>query len=159
MRGGKVAPYRRTYAKRLPKAPALLAELEVRYRESLFDEDLLPVLVVPQRPRPAPRKRCKIEPPSLPLAYPPSIADLLADLGPTHEAIAARVGLSRPQTTNIICGRFGVSRPIVRRGAVPIVRSRCGSTLPSRPPQVGHFAGPGIVSPLACAPNTPFILG
>jgi hypothetical protein len=35
--------------------------------------------------------------------------------GPTHEAIAERVGLSRPQVTNIICGRFGASRPIVRR--------------------------------------------
>jgi hypothetical protein len=60
-------------------------------------------------------KRDKIPPPSLQMDYPPSIADLLAGLGPTHEAIAERVGLSRPQVTNLICGRFGASRPIVRR--------------------------------------------
>jgi hypothetical protein len=59
-------------------------------------------------------KRDKIPPPSLQMDYPPTVADLLAGLGPTHEAIAERVGLSRPQTTNIICGRFGASRPIVR---------------------------------------------
>jgi hypothetical protein len=87
----------------------MLAEIEVRYRDTLFDEPL-PLLVAPQRPRLAPRKREKIEPPSLQMDYPPSIADLLAGLGPTHQAAAERVGLSRPQVTNIICGRFGVSR-------------------------------------------------
>ena len=125
VRSGKVEPYRRTYAKRLPKAPALLAELEVLYRTSLFDDEPLPVLAAPEQPKAPPRKRekfkpprqprAKIPPPSLPLAYPPTIADLLAGLGPTHEAIAERVGLSKPQVTNIICGRFGVSRPIARR--------------------------------------------
>jgi hypothetical protein len=113
VRSGKVEPYRRTYAKRLPKAPALLAEL--RYRESLFEGELLPVLIAPQRPRPATRKRKKIESPSLQMDYPPTVADLLATLGPTHQAAAERVGLSRPQTTNIICGRFGISRPVARR--------------------------------------------
>jgi hypothetical protein len=111
---GAIRPFVRSYARRLPKAPTLLAELEVRYRDSLFDEPL-PVLAAPPRPKSAPRKREKIAPPSLPLAYAPSIADLLVALGQTHEAIAERVGLSRPQTTNIICGRFGASRPIVRR--------------------------------------------
>ena len=32
-----------------------------------------------------------------------------------QQEIAARVGLSRPQATNIIRGRFGASRSIVRR--------------------------------------------
>jgi len=114
VQSGKVEPYRRTYAKRLPKAPALLAELEVRCRDSLFD-DLLPLLAAPQRPKAQPRKREKIEPPSLQMDYPPTVADLLLGLGPTHQAAGERVGLSRPQVTNIICGRFGVSRPIVRR--------------------------------------------
>ena len=63
MRSGKVEPYRRTYAKRLPKAPALLAELEVRYRDSLFDGEPLPMLAAPQRPKAPPRKREKIPPP------------------------------------------------------------------------------------------------
>jgi hypothetical protein len=69
----------------------------------------------PQRLKGTPRKRDKISPPSLQMDYPPSIADLLAGLGSTHEAIAERVGLSRPQATNIIRGRFGVSRSVVRR--------------------------------------------
>ena len=63
----------------------------------------------------APRKRQKIEPPSLQMDYAPTVADLLAGLGPTREAAAQRVGRSRPQTTNIICERFGVSRSIARR--------------------------------------------
>jgi hypothetical protein len=115
---GSIRPFARTYARRLPKAPALLAEIEVRYRDNLFDDQPLPVLSAPQRPTTPttpPRKRQKIEPPSLQMDYPPTVADLLAGLGPTHEAIAERVGLSRPQVTNVIVGRFGVSRPVARR--------------------------------------------
>jgi hypothetical protein len=111
---GCIRPFARTYARRLPKAPAFLAEIEVRYRDSLFDEPL-PALAAPPRLKTPPRRREKIPPPALPLVYPPSVADMLAGLGPTHEAIAERVGLSRPQVTNIIIGRFGVSRPIARR--------------------------------------------
>lgn len=33
---GRVEPYRRAYAGRPPKAMALLAEIEVQYRDSLF---------------------------------------------------------------------------------------------------------------------------
>lgn len=47
--------------------------------------------------------------------YPPTVADLLAGLGSTRQAAAERIGLSRPQVTNVIVGRFGVSRPIARR--------------------------------------------
>jgi hypothetical protein len=85
-------------ATRTTKAPALLAEIEVRYRDSLFDAEPLPV-VAPPRPKALPRKRDKIPPPSLPLAYPPSIADMLARLAPTHQAVAERDGLSRQQVT------------------------------------------------------------
>ena len=62
-----------------------------------------------------PRRRDKIPPPSLPLAYPPSIAELLPGLAPTYRAVAERVGVSRQQVTNIIVGRFGVSRNVARR--------------------------------------------
>jgi hypothetical protein len=113
---GRIKPYQRTYAKRVPRASAFLAEIEVRYRDSLFDDEPpLPLLAAPPRPKAPPRKREKILPPSLPLAYPPSIADLLAGLGPTHGAVAERIGISRQQVTNIIVGRFGVSRPIAQR--------------------------------------------
>ncbi len=111
---GKIEPYQRSYAKRVPRASAFLAEIEVRYRDSLFAEPL-PLLAAPQRPKAQPRKRETIEPPSLQMDYPPTVADLLASLGPTHEAIAERVGLSRPQVTNVIVGRFGVGRLVARR--------------------------------------------
>ncbi len=58
-----------------------------------------------------PKKGEKIAPLSLPLAYPPSIVDMLAGLGPTHEAIAERVGLSRPQVTNVIVRSFRYQSP------------------------------------------------
>jgi len=113
IQAGRIKPYIRTYAKAAPGAPALLADLEVAYRDDLLDA--LPVLAAPVRPKPAPRKRERHEPPTLPLSCPPTIADMLADLGPTHEAIAKQVGLSRPQITNIIVGRFGVSRMVAQR--------------------------------------------
>ncbi len=105
--GGRIAPYRRAYARRRPKAPAII------YRDELFSP--LPVLAAPVRPKPAPRKRERHELPTLPLSCPPTIADMLAGLGPTHETIAQQVGLSRAQVTNVIVGRFGVSRPIAQR--------------------------------------------
>ena len=60
VRGGKIEPYSRTYAKRLPKAQALLAEIEVRYRDSLFDAEPLTLLAAPRRPKAPPVKRDKI---------------------------------------------------------------------------------------------------
>ncbi len=111
-RRGVIEPYSRNYAKRFPKAPAFLAELEVRYRDSLFDA--LPVLAAPPRPKLKPVKRHKIEPVSLPMNYAPFIPEMLARLGPTHEAAGERVGVSRPQTTNIINGQFGASRRVAR---------------------------------------------
>jgi ParB-like chromosome segregation protein Spo0J len=49
------------------------------------------------------------------MAYPPTIADLLDGLGETHAEAGALVGLSRSHTSNIIVGRFGVSRTVVQR--------------------------------------------
>ena len=45
----------------------------------------------------------------------PDAIDLLAGLGLTHEAIAKRIGRSRPQITNILNRQFEASRPVVRR--------------------------------------------
>jgi len=86
----------------------------IRYRESLFDDVQLPTLITPKLKAP-PRKREKVPSPSLPMAYPPTIADLLGGLGETHAEAGALVGLSRSQTSNIIVGRFGVSRAVVQR--------------------------------------------
>ena len=113
-RRGLIEPYSRTNAKRRPRAPAFLAEIEVRYRDSLFAETL-PVLVAPPRPKLKPVKRHKIEPISLPMNYAPFISEMLARLGPTHEAAGERVGVSRPQVTNIINHQFGSSRRVARR--------------------------------------------
>lgn len=113
LRGGRIESYRRTYAKRQPKIVAAPIET-IRYRESLFDGVSLPALVAPERPK-ASRKREKIQPPSLPMEYPPTIPELLEDLGRTHAEAGALIGLSRSQTSNIIVGRFGVSRSVAHR--------------------------------------------
>jgi hypothetical protein len=49
------------------------------------------------------------------MEYPPTITQLLDELGGTHAEAGALVGLSRSQTSNIIVGRFGVSRSIAQR--------------------------------------------
>jgi hypothetical protein len=115
VKAGRIEPYRRTYAKRPPKAAALPAEIEVRYRDSLFDGEPLPTLAAPPMAKAPPRRREKFPPPSLPMDYAPTIADKLAGLGQTHRAVAERIGLSRQQVTNIIVGRFGASRQIAQR--------------------------------------------
>jgi hypothetical protein len=83
------------------------------YRESLFDD--LPIAHSPAKAAQTPCPRPPLAPPTLPLVMAPTIAELLARLGPTHVAIAARVGLSRPQITNVINGQFGAGRHLVRR--------------------------------------------
>ena len=120
--GGRIAPYRRAYARRRPKAPAII------YRDELFSP--LPVLAAPVRPKPAPRKRERHELPTLPLSCPPTIADMLAGLGPTHETIAQQVGLSRPQVTNVIVG--GSASVVRSRGASSSWRGRHENDHPKR---------------------------
>jgi hypothetical protein len=110
LRGGRIASYRRTYAKRQPQPIET-----IRYRESLFDGVSLPALIAPERSKVPPRKREKILPPSLPMEYPPTISELLDELGETHAEAGALVGLSRSQTSNVIVGRFGVSRTVAQR--------------------------------------------
>ena len=43
-------------------------------------------------------------------------------IGGTHETYAARLGLSRPQATNILNGQFGASRTVVRH-AIELMRA------------------------------------
>jgi hypothetical protein len=112
-----VEPWPKTNARRISKTvnvAALNRDFE-RARVGLFFADELPLLAMRQKPKAPPRKRERIGPPSLPLDYPPSVADMIAGLGLTHDAIAARVGISRQQVTNVIAQRFGISRPIARR--------------------------------------------
>ena len=63
--------------------------------------------------------RPKIDPaPMLRLFSVVGNVDVLAamkGLGETHEEIGRRLGLSRPQTTNILNGQFRPSREVVRR--------------------------------------------
>jgi len=120
LRAGLIERWHKTNARRAAKlvnVEAINRDIE-RARVGLFFVDDLPEAKAPQKAKPAhrtSRKRDKIAPPSLPLPYAPTVAELLAGLGPTHEAIGERVGLSRPQVSNVIQGRFGVSRPIARR--------------------------------------------
>ena len=84
------------------KATPIPRVVEGRFRDSLFDEPL-PLLSAPMGPRPAPRKRQKIEPPTLQMDYAPTVADLLADLGPTHEAtVLADLGGLRESVASAI---------------------------------------------------------
>jgi hypothetical protein len=112
-----VIPHRRVYAARtLPPvamaAPVILIELD------LFG-GLLIATVGETKQRP-PQQRPKIAELygpqlGLPLELAPSVIELAAGLGETHAAIAVKIGLSRPQVTNIIQGRFGPSRRVVER--------------------------------------------
>jgi hypothetical protein len=106
-----VLPWKHTYASHnLPKPTP-----SIEYRECLFDD--LPPASAPQRAMAAAATplRPPRSPPTLPLLMAPTIAELLPRLGPTHAAIAERVGLSRPQITNVINGRFGPGRDLSRR--------------------------------------------
>jgi hypothetical protein len=114
---GLLEPYRRTNARRAigtVDAAALDREYE-RARIGLFYADELPLTAVSAGSRAPPRKRSKAEQPSLPLNYPPTVVDMLPRLGMTHEAIAECLGLSRQQVTNVIGGRFGISRRAAQR--------------------------------------------
>jgi transcriptional regulator with XRE-family HTH domain len=43
------------------------------------------------------------------------VLETMKSLGETHEEIARRLGISRPQATNILNGQFRPSRDVVRR--------------------------------------------
>jgi hypothetical protein len=61
------------------------------------------------------RAVCFIEQAVLQLDCPPDAVALLRNLAPTHAQIAAKIGRSRQQVTNIIACRFGPSPEVVRR--------------------------------------------
>lgn len=128
---GRIRPFRRSYASRaLPtvstdprailvgnSAPAVPAPTLVPDPHGLFG----PLAEQPVRPKPWVRtgqRRAKLTVANqIPLAFSlsPDAIDLMASLGETHDAIAAKVGLSRPQTTNVLNRQFGASRIVVRR--------------------------------------------
>jgi hypothetical protein len=116
-----ITPRQRTYAARsLPRPPASVSTLMIPpgHQYSLFDD--LPPMLAParQEPHPLPRANNEIRLAAqgdLPLAYEPDITALMRRLGPTHSDIAAKIGRSRAQVTNIIVGRFGPSRTVVQR--------------------------------------------
>jgi predicted transcriptional regulator len=49
------------------------------------------------------------------LAPTADIIETMKTLGPTHQVIAERIGISRAQVTNIINRQFGPSSSVVRR--------------------------------------------
>ncbi|HEY5306075.1 MAG TPA: hypothetical protein VIJ52_05330 [Pseudolabrys sp.] len=79
----------------------------------------LPDMRAPERPSASPRHRDKIAPaPMLRLFTVVGNVDVIETmrgLGPTHEAIAERLGISRPQATNILNRQFRPSRVVVKR--------------------------------------------
>jgi hypothetical protein len=71
----------------------------------------------PERPHASRRHRDKIPPPTLPMAYPPSIDEILEGLHftMTDAEIAEQLRMSRPQVTNIRNRQFGAGRRVRRR--------------------------------------------
>ena len=117
-RSGRMERWTRTYAARRPRAVAepTTWQFDAEGQGVLFDR--LPDTDAPQRER-GPTPRPKIEPaPMLRLFTVVGNVDVLAamkGLGETHEEIGRRLGLSRPQTTNILNAQFRPSREVVRR--------------------------------------------
>lgn len=115
---GRIEDYTRTNARRASKvinADALSRDFD-RARHGLFFLEDLPEMPGAQKSKGSnSRTRSKRLPPSLPLNYPPTVPEVMTRLAATHREIGERLGLSRPQTTNIIQGRFGVSRNVARR--------------------------------------------
>lgn len=114
---GRIRPWRRTYASRaLPRPEGVLAKVAEPDPRGLFGE-------LPEQQRPArdwvkSRPRLKLVVPeqlALPLDGAHDIISILRGLGTTHDVIAARLGRSRPQVTNIINRQFGASGLLVRR--------------------------------------------
>ena len=97
-----------------------------RERTYLFDDqgqgalfDKLEDMRTPERPSASARHRDKISPvPTLRLLTivgNVNVIEAMRSLGPTHQAIAKRLGISRSHTTNILDRQFGPGRSIVRR--------------------------------------------
>ena len=114
IRIGRIEPFTRSYAK---TARREAWQFDAEGQGYLFAS--LPDTEAPGQHQREPVERPKIEPaPMLPLLSAVGNVDVLETmngLGETHERIARRLGLSRPQTTNILNGQFRPSREVVRR--------------------------------------------
>ena len=86
-------------------------------KENLFD--WLPDMHAPERLNAPPRHRDKIAPAPMLRLFAVlgnvDIIEAMRSVGPTHKAIAERIGISRSQATNIINSQFRPSRAVVRR--------------------------------------------
>ena len=119
LQAGLIKPWTKTNARRISKPvniEALNRDFD-RAKFGMFFVEDIPETNTPTKAKRPPQKRAKIPPPSLPLAYPPTIADMLAKLNltMTDAEIAARLNISRPQATNIRNRQFGPSPDVVRR--------------------------------------------
>jgi Helix-turn-helix len=114
IRAERVEPYTRTYAKNPAAHHAW--QFDASGQGLLFSR--LPETDAPLCER-GPVSRPKSEPaPMLRLFAVVGNVDVLETmkaLGETHEEIARRLGISRPQATNILNGQFRPSRDVVRR--------------------------------------------
>lgn len=114
IRAERVEPYTRTYAKN--PAAHHPWQFDASGQGLLFSR--LPDTDAPLCER-GPVSRPKIEPaPMLRLFAVVGNVDVLEtmkSLGETHEEIARRLGISRPQATNILNGQFRPGRDVVRR--------------------------------------------
>lgn len=132
-----VQPYKRTYAARSLVRPPIAAFSNSHLRtlpsaptyqfcpHGMFGP--LPDHHAPERAaRSRPRPRLKYEvrhegQADLGLNIENIVRLALHRIGGTHETYAARLGISRPQATNIMNGQFGASRTVVRR-AIKLMR-------------------------------------
>lgn len=126
-----VQPYRRTYAARSLARPPIAAFSKSHFATSpsapafQFHPDglfgSLPDQRVPERTaRSRPRPRLKYDvrhegQAALGLEIENVVQLVLYRIGGTHEDYADRLGISRPQASNILNGQFGASRAVVRR--------------------------------------------
>jgi hypothetical protein len=114
IRAKRVKPYRRTYAKN----PAALEEwrFDADGQGLLFDQ--LPHANPAQQDRePLPRPKVELAPMLrlFTIVGNVDVLKMMKGLGETHDEIARRLGISRPQATNILNGQFRPSRYVVRR--------------------------------------------
>lgn len=133
-----VQPYRRTYAARSLARPPLAdfsnSHLATSPPASAFQfhpEGMFGPLrdqCVPERAsRSRPRRRLKYDvrhkgQAEFELNVENVVRLALYRIGGTHEAYAHRLGISRPQATNILNGQFGASRAVARR-ALELMRA------------------------------------
>src|SRR5487761_1963970 len=111
-----IEPYSRTYASRPLPQPTIAIAAEPDPR-GLFGELPEQAQPVKQWVRTGPRRLKLVVKAQVNMALDrrPDVVELMAKLGPTHQAIATRLGTSRPQVTNIINRQFGCSHIVARR--------------------------------------------